>query len=146
MGPPGSPDDVPVWSFYSIAHPVVALDVVWCHFPYVEFPSQPGPKPRPALVRSTARRSDGIYVEVAFGTSNHARYSDRDLYVANMRDMAAAGLPQATIFMLDRTVILPWAEEWFTKRADGTGPVVGHLSDQSQVYLRYLIRQNRPSG
>ena len=59
------------------------------------------------------RKNENTYVEVAYGTSKLDKFSNLDLYVANFNEMREAGLPQATIFMLDRTLILPWATEWF---------------------------------
>ncbi len=132
------------WTFFpNLSTPVTSLDIVWCHFPLVEDPDDPAPKARPALVRRVLRKDGNTFVEVAYGTSNARRYSEQDLWIANYNDMREAGLPQATIFILDRTVILPWSEEWFSKRPDVSGPVVGHLSDQSQEYLRALIRHYR---
>lgn len=130
----------PAWTFISTAvHPVTTYDVVWCHFPEIENPDSIGPKPRPALVRRPLTLDGNLYVEVAFGTSKTYRYSDLDLWISNYRDMQAIGLPQATIFQLNRLVVLPWAEEWFVKREDETGPVVGHLTEFSLEHLRFLL-------
>ena len=131
------------WTYYPAVTAPGTLDVVWCHFPIVEFPDSPGPKPRPALVRQVLNRNGDIFVQVCYGTSKVSNYSNRDLYVANAEDMVYAGLPQATIFQLDRLVYLPWAEEWFGVRTEHSTPIVGHLSQRSTEYLRYLIEHHR---
>ena len=109
----------------------------------IETPETPPLKARPALVRRKLRKDDKIALEVSYGTSNLERYSTRDLYVANLNEMIDAGLPQATLFLLGRTIILPWAEEWFSKRDDGTGPVIGHLNSHSQGHLRHILNWGR---
>ena len=101
------------------------------------------PKARPALVRRTLRKDDRVSLEITYGTSIRKRYSSRDLYIANLNDMIDAGLAQATLFLLDRTIILPWAEEWFSKRDDGTGPVIGHLNSDSREHLRHIVNWGR---
>ena len=127
------------WTFITEGPLPSALDIVWCRFPFDEDPSQPGPKQRPALVRQVLRKGNVFYIEVTYGTSNTARMSNRGLYIANHREMVTAGLPQATLFQLDRLKTLPWAEEWFCKREDGTGPIVGRLGVQSVEYLHTLL-------
>lgn len=131
------------WTFYPPLTIPTALDIVWCRFPLVEDPDNPALKPRPALVRRVMRKNDHVFVEVVYGTSNRSRYSDLDLYVANFVDMMECGLPQATIFTLGRTVILPWAEEWFSKREGGTGPVIGRLNGRMREYLNHLLSRGR---
>jgi hypothetical protein len=130
---------VVAWSYWPALTRPAALDIVWCHFPLVETPGEPALKPRPALVRRVLEKDGALYVEVAYGTSNLAKYSHRDLYVANAEDMVDAGLPQATLFHLDRVETLPWAKEWFAARDAGGTPVVGHLNARSQSYLKYLL-------
>ena len=48
MAQPGKQD----WTYYPLVTLPRPLDIVWCRFPKDEKPSRPGPKPRPALVRS----------------------------------------------------------------------------------------------
>ena len=130
------------WDFLAAHHAPAPLDIVWCRFPIVEDPKNPGPKPRPALVRRVLRRADGAtYLEVSYGTSNPARYSDHDLWIHNLAEMFDMGLPQATIFQLDRTVTVPWASEWFTTREDGSGPVIGALTPKYREYLKHILRR-----
>ncbi len=138
-----APPETPKWTFYPHRTAPGALDVVWCHFPLVEFPGVPGPKPRPALVRQVYNRNGEVYLEVCYGTSQATKYSDLDLYVANMNDMVDAGLFQATIFQLRRTVTLPWSEEWFKKQSDGNGPIIGSLNARCREYLRLLILRTK---
>ena len=94
-------------------------------------------------MRRVLQQKAHIFVEVSFGTSNAASYSDRDLYIANLADMVDAGLPQATIFQLNRTAILPWAEEWFVPRKGMKTPVIGQLNDRCREYLKQLTRTYR---
>ncbi|ESX61407.1 hypothetical protein X759_35215 [Mesorhizobium sp. LSHC420B00] len=47
-------------------------------------------------------------------------------------------MPQATCFVLDRTLWLPWAEDFFGKRDDGTGPVIGRLCNTVLMHLETL--------
>ena len=133
------------WTFYSLTQlPVHRFDVIWCKFPFHDEPSdQPSQKKeRPALVRDVRVKKNGdCYIEVCYGTSNPERYSGADLFVFNATEMAFAGLPQATTFLLRKTLVIPWAEEWCTVRPDGTGPVVGRLSDNLQEHVRYLMQQ-----
>jgi hypothetical protein len=94
-------------------------------------------------VRRVLNKDGQIYIEVAYGTSVATKYSFRDLYIANAADMADAGLPQATIFQLDRTAVLPWSAEWFVPRTGEPTPVVGHLNARCQEYLRFLVKHHR---
>jgi hypothetical protein len=79
------------------------------------------------------------FVEVTYGTSQR-REEERplDLHVCNASEMAEAGLPQATCFILEKTVTLPWCAEFFTKREDGSGPIVGHLPQTAIMQLETL--------
>ncbi|ESY15198.1 hypothetical protein X750_29350 [Mesorhizobium sp. LNJC394B00] len=60
--------------------------------------------------------------------------------------MMAAGLPQATCFILSRTLWLPWSKDFFSQREDGTGPVIGHLSSTSLMQLESLKVTRRQVG
>lgn len=128
-------------TYYDIATLPQPLDIVWCRFPTSEMPKQPGPKPRPALVRSILLSKDHTRgaVEITYGTSKYSpQAKPNDLHVCNMAEMAKCGLPQATCFMLERTIRLPWATEFFTTRDDGTGPIIGHLPDSACMQLETL--------
>ena len=135
------------WTFYPLLKLPAPLDVVWCRFPLEEAGlAVPGPKARPALVRSVLLTKDHqrAYLEVTYGTSKR-RESERplDLHICNLSEMDAAGLPQATCFVLARTVRLPWAHEFFTIRDDGTGPIIGHLPPSALMQLEALKVQRR---
>ena len=83
-------------------------------------------------MRSISFHKDGKRgaVEVTYGTSKYPpNQKPFDLHICNLADMMACGLPQTTCFVLDRTVWLPWADDFFGKREDGTGPIIGRLSN-----------------
>ncbi len=119
------------WTYYPLLSLPRALDIVWCRFPTRDKPSNPGPKSRPALVRSVYlnKNHTRARVEVTYGTSNQ-KLDTRplDLVLANATDLAEMGLPQATRFDLDATVTLPWCEEFFVPRPGQTSPIIGHLN------------------
>ena len=97
------------FSYYPIQTMPTMLDVVWSRFPQEEKPSEPGPKERPALVRSVLlyAHHTRVAVEVTYGTSRLDKVHHLDLQVCNSEEMDAAGLYQATGFRLSRTVKLP---------------------------------------
>ena len=91
-------------------------DIVWCHFP--ELPdSNPGPKPRPALVMMVVTQEDGVVVHVVYGTSQRVDQPRADEFAilkANNPDAyALAGLAFDTKFDFKVTVELPWTEQFF---------------------------------
>lgn len=91
-------------------------DIVWCHFP--ELPdSNPGPKPRPALVMAVVTQEDGVVVHVVYGTSQRVdqpRAGEFAILKANNPDAyALAGLAFDTKFDFKATVELPWTEQFF---------------------------------
>lgn len=137
-----SPNQRPqAWSFLPIATLPRPLSVVWCRFPIDELPKKPGPKPRPGLIRALKVARDGkrAQVEVCYGTSKKSPDSNPlDLHVTNLAEMNIAGLPQATCFVLERCIWLPWAGEFFERREDGTGPVIGELGTQTLMQLESL--------
>lgn len=106
MAPAGNPG----WTYYPLISLPRVLDIVWCRFPTHDSPSKPGPKPRPALVRSVFINKDHTkaQVEVTYGSSK-LKTDTRllDLILQNATDLAEMGLPQATRFDLDLTVRLP---------------------------------------
>jgi hypothetical protein len=53
--------------------------------------------------------------------------------------MYEIGLPQATLFDLDRQMDLPWAAEWFGCLNDNE-LVVGSLNARVREYLNLIIR------
>lgn len=112
-------------------------------------PSQPGPKHRPALVRSVLLNRDHTRarIEVTYGTSK-LKVETRllDLILANASDLAEMGLPQATRFDLDMTVTLPWAAEFFEPRAGQSTPILGHLNFAAISQLEALKVMRRGRG
>jgi hypothetical protein len=86
-------------------------------------------------------------VEVTYGTSRYGpREKPHELHVYNASEMEKCGLPQATCFILGRTVKLLWGPDYFCKREDGTGPVIGHLSPTVLMQLEALKVQRRQNG
>ena len=108
-------------------------------------PDKPGPKPRPAIVRAVflGRRTSRSSVEVAFGTSNTSKKTDRlykgEFLVATPSGRRAAGLDLATKFDLGRTVRLPWAIQFFTVRPGGDRLIMGSLHPTDVMALRQAV-------
>lgn len=113
--------------------PPAAGDIVWCLFP--ELPdSNPGPKPRPALVLSVERREDGDVVQVAYGTSQKLnRLRTGEVAITQSQHPAAyalAGLAYDTKFDFKAIVTLPWSDRFFKappKGRHGNNPKLGTL-------------------
>lgn len=93
-------------------------------------------------MRRTLVKDDRAYVDICYGTSKLHKYSDRDLFVCNLTDMLEMRLPQATVFQLNRTAVLPWAQEWFFPLA-GIGPKISHLTPTYCEYLALLTRRHK---
>ena len=110
-----------------------AGDIVWCLFP--ELPdSNPGPKPRPALVLSVESREDGNIVRVAYGTSQKLnRLRTGEVAITQREHPAAyalAGLAYDTKFDFKAIVDLPWTDRYFKappKSRHGNHPKLGTL-------------------
>lgn len=137
MGRPGEAG----WRYYSIHSVPSALEIVWCNFPKEHALGNPGPKPRPALVRAVKlnRERTRAEVEVTYGTSKLKSFErPYDLIIQNAGDLSAMRLPQATRFDLDKTIWLPWAEEWFAPRVHGQSPIIGSLTQGCRQRLADL--------
>ena len=138
MGPAGKS----LWTYFPLRTIPRPLDVVWCRFPLDEVGiGTPGSKTCPALVRGVLLNQGHTraFVEVTYGTSRRtAAEYPLDLHITASAEMAEAGLSRATCFALDRVVLLPWCREFFTKRDDGVGPIIGHLSQTSIMQLEAL--------
>lgn len=137
MAPPGRAD----WTYFSLSSLPRPLDIVWCRFPTRNLPARPGPKPRPALVRSVLLNSTHTRarVEITYGTSNlKADLRPLDLIVQGPAELRAMGLPQPTRFDLDLTVVVPWASEFFEPLPGKRTPIVGHLTDAAIAQLEAL--------
>ena len=108
-------------------------DIVWCLFPEVPS-SEPGPKPRPAIVLSVERRDDGNQVSVVYGTSqNLTRLKAGEVAITQTKNPAAyalAGLAYDTKFDFKVIVDLPWSERYFkvpARSPHGNTPKLGTL-------------------
>ena len=108
-------------------------DIVWRLFP--ELPdSNPGPKPRPALVLSVESRDDGDIVRVAYGTSQKLnKLRTGEVAITQSQHPAAyalAGLSYDTKFDFKAIVALPWTDRYFKappKSRHGNNPKLGTL-------------------
>lgn len=122
-----------------------SLDVVWCRFPLVESPNQPGPKFRPGLVRSifVSRERQRAVIDVAYGTSRIIGMEPFELIIDADDEQLACGLVLPTCFNLQRSVRLPWAEEFFGTRMTRKGPILGRLPATAVERLRVML--NSPS-
>lgn len=116
-------------------------EIVWCRFPDHASLGEPGPKPRPALVRNAALADDGFAeVEVVYGTTN-LKLDTRpyDLIISKASEMDACGLYRATRFDLDRLVWLPWTTDWFEIMPGYSSPTVGKLTDDAIRMLQIIV-------
>lgn len=91
----------------------------------------PGSKARPAIVRQAFQDQEGNpWAEVAYGTSvDPLRASLAHFTVSKVSEMDECGLYYATRFRLDRTMQLPFTDEFFEIRPDRTSPVIGRLTE-----------------
>jgi len=117
-------------------------DIVWCRFPFHESLGEPGPKPRPALVKNAATRHDGsAEVEVVYGTTNLKMETRKyDFIVSKTSEMDACGLYRATRFDLDKVVWLPWNTEWFDILPNYNSPVIGSLTSYGKSMLQLTAK------
>lgn len=121
---------------------------MWCRFPHVENPALPGPYPRPALVRQAFADDEGRpWVEVVFGTSKGIYRTGLQYFtIAKVSELDACGLFRPTRFCLDRSVGLPYTEEFFEVRPDCHTPVIGRLTEYGirllQMQISYLQRES----
>lgn len=129
------------WTYFPLVTLPRSLDIVWCRFPDRDQPSRPGPKPRPALVRSVFlnKQHTRAQIEVTYGTSKLKQDARLlDLIIANATDLAEMQLPQATRFDLDVTLTLPWASEFFEPRPGQSSPIISHLNHAAVSQLETL--------
>lgn len=126
-------------------------DLVWCLFP--EIPAtEPGPKPRPALVMGVERREDGDVVSVVYGTSkNVTRLKTGEVAITQAKHPAAyslAGLAYDTKFDFKVIVHLPWTERYFKvppRAPHGNSPKLGtlHATILRAVEVAYRAAESR---
>lgn len=110
-------------------------DIVWCHFLFLPA-TEPGPKPRPALVIGVRVLEDGVALKVAYGTSQRTTsLRAGEFLIARDKHPVAfkqAGLAFDTKFDLNRVIELPWSERYFKvpptiNPAYGQTPKMGSL-------------------
>lgn len=93
-----------------------AGDIVWCYFPCDLVPS-PGPKPRPALIKSVYDDEAPHYrVLIAYGTSQKTDVLRSGEFLIGTNDTAAyrlAGLSFPTKFDFAQCLELPYNSTWF---------------------------------
>jgi hypothetical protein len=134
------------WTHYPLTTLPARYDIVLCRYPEVGA-VEPGPKCRPALVRTTAVMDDTGEgeVEVVYGTKvlKLGRRS-LDLHVTNVQEMNWAGLFHPTRFDLDKAVWLPWAEEFFVPGKGKVDPILGALSPYmiQKLQEQYAYKQH----
>jgi len=126
-------------------------DFVWCLFP--ELPnSDPGPKPRPALLIGVEEREDGIVVRFIYGTSkNVTKLKTGEVAIIQAKHSEAyalAGLAYDTKFDFKVTIDLPWTEEYFkvpTRKLYGHTPKLGtlHVSVFHAFQVAHRAAENR---
>jgi len=129
------------WTYLPVSTIPSALDIVWCNFPTTEDPRLPSATPHPGLIRSVVlnKSHDKALVEITFGTSK-LKIEERplDLIIQNSASLDHCGLPKATRFDLDRTVTLPWAEEFFVVREGYNSRIIGSLDNDTRMQLEAL--------
>ncbi|HEY4082992.1 MAG TPA: hypothetical protein VGM81_20095 [Burkholderiaceae bacterium] len=110
-------------------------DIVWCHFPFLP-ETEPGPKPRPALVVGVREQEDGVAVKVAYGTTQRTMsLRAGEFLIAKDKHSVAfkqAGLSFDTKFDLNKMIELPWSARYFKaptllNQAYGQTPKLGSL-------------------
>ncbi len=80
------------------------------------------------------------WVELAFGTSkNPNRLHPLNFTVSKLSDMDACGLYYATRFDLQRTMTLPFTDEFFEVRFGFHSPTIGRLTDYQIKLLQMQI-------
>ena len=112
-----------------------AGDIMWCHFPFLPA-TEPGPKPRPALVVGIRKFEDGVTIQVAYATTQRTTslragefLISRDKHPVAFKQ---AGLAFDTKFDLNKIVELPWTDRYFKvppmpNLAFGQTPKMGSL-------------------
>lgn len=135
-------------TYYPLTEIPASLDIVWCLFPLEEAPKQPGPEPRPALVRAIAfdKGHTRALVEVTYGTSRIKENRTLDLQIQNFKALEECRLEKATRFDLDRTIWLPWAVEFFRPPDRYEAVILGRLDQQSCMQLEALKVARRAIG
>jgi hypothetical protein len=136
--------------YYPVSTLPAPFDIVWCRFPEHPDLGEPGPKPRPGLVRNVATDDEGFgEVQLVFGTTTLKMTSRRfDFFVTKQSEMDSCGLYRATRFDLDCVAWIPWASEWFDVLPGYSSPVIGHLTANGIKLLQVSLslKQGRSLG
>jgi PemK-like, MazF-like toxin of type II toxin-antitoxin system len=110
-------------------------DIVWCHFPFLPA-TEPGPKPRPALVVGVRTFEDGLTIQVVYGTTQRTTSLRSGEFLISKDTHAVAfkqaGLAFDTKFDLKKLIELPWTDRYFKvpptpNPAFGQTPKLGSL-------------------
>ena len=126
-------------------------DIVWCHFPFSPA-TDPGPKPRPALVVGVREYEDGVTINVAYGTTKRTTALRAGEFVISKDKHPAAfkqaGLAYDTKFDLNKVIELPWTERYFKvpptpSQVFGQTPKLGSLHASMS---RALFAAHKASG
>ncbi|MCC6194646.1 MAG: hypothetical protein IT518_09290 [Burkholderiales bacterium] len=124
-------------------------DIVWCRFPE-KSRDKPGPKPRPGLILNVTKRSDGIEVVVAYGTSQGLGRLRAGEFAIRKREQAAAyalaRLSYDTKFDLAKTLLLPWDGAFFDVPPNsnhGQVPKLGTLHSGMMKVVEAALRATR---
>jgi hypothetical protein len=108
---------------------------VWGHFPFLPA-TEPGPKPRPALIVGVRTFEDGVTVQVAYATTQRtSSLRTGEFLIAKDKHSVAfkqAGLAFDTKFDLNKVIELPWTDRYFKvpptpNPAFGQTPKMGSL-------------------
>lgn len=133
--------DEPAAEWYR--RPPSAFDIVTCYFPEADPPPDGSTKLRPALVLSVLRESTSgkIALRIAYGTSvlKLLQREHLDLIIQNATDLRLVGLPRATRFDLDNTVVMPWCPPYFEAWPGYGTPVIGTLTEDYAKELAWLM-------
>ncbi|NKL24783.1 hypothetical protein GFM07_38595 [Rhizobium leguminosarum bv. viciae] len=134
--PPYNVDEVPLpkkWDF------------VWCLYPHAEKPAQPGPYPRPCLVKDAgiASLTDGgsvPFVTVVYCTKQIDLLDEYSFIIDDPDQMKQCGLFEETLVVTNKIIRPPWSPSFFKRRErDNIGPVIGKLPVELRSKVTALI-------
>jgi len=120
-------------------------DFVWCAYPHLEKPTQPGPYFRPCLVRNAgfATTRDGQkvpWVTVVYCTKHIDLLDQYSFIIDNPVQIKLCGLFMETLVVTNKLTGLPWSPSFFRRRErDNVGPVVGRLPEELRSKVTDLL-------
>jgi hypothetical protein len=125
-----------------------AGDIVWCHFPYLPA-TEPGPKPRPALLIRLIEHNAQYRVLVAYGTSQKTNTLRSGEFLIRQDGSAAfkiSGLSFDTKFSFVHMLELDYSDQWFKVPPTspyGQTPKIGtlHAIYSKAAHTAYLASQ-----